>query len=300
VANVARNSSRSVADRLRRMWASYARLVATALLGACWACASSMPLPRKAIELNSQGARALTRGDLATAEASLAVALEYSPRFVEAWVNLGYVELLRGNFEQAGSDFARARALNRDLPAPHHALGLLSEKAGRGVEAEVHYREALKVDPGFAPARANLARRLFGRGQYEDAREQFQRLRQVAPDDVGAWTGEAESLLQLGRAAEADHLVALARERFGDVPAVMLLVGRELLVKGEWADAEAALAPLVGEKDRSRACAALAWIAVGRVGRGDKQGALSAARAAVAIDGDDEFARHALELSSRP
>jgi tetratricopeptide (TPR) repeat protein len=265
----------------------------------CVACESTVRLPRQAVELNTAGARALLRGDLTAAEACLSVALEYSPRFVEAWVNLGYVELRRGNFEQARRDFAKARDLNQDIPAPHHALGLLADKAGRGDEAERHYRAALKVDPGFAPARANLARRLFARGQYEDAREQFQRLEHVAPDVVDGWVGEAETLLQLGRGAAADEVVAAARGRFGDVPALMLLLGRERLARGEWDDAEAVLAPLVGDSDRARACSALAWIAVGRVGRGDSAGALVAARAALAIDRDDEMARYALALASR-
>ena len=91
-------------------------------------------------------------------------------------MNLGYVELRRANFEQARGDFAKALELNRDIPAPHHALGALADQLGRGAEAEAHYRAALRVDPGFAPARANLARRLFARGQYENAREQYQRL----------------------------------------------------------------------------------------------------------------------------
>jgi Flp pilus assembly protein TadD len=265
---------------------------------ACAACASAVRLPRRAIELNTEGAQALLRGDLSAAEACFSVALEYSPRFVEAWVNLGYVELRRGNFEQAKRDFTRGRDLNQDIPVPHHALGLLAEKAGRGEEAERYYRAALKVDPGFVPARANLARRLFARGQYEDAREQFQRLEHVAPDSVTGWVGEGETLLQLGREAEADDVVLRARERFGDSPALMLLLGRQRLARGEWNDAEAVLAPLVGDPDRGRACAALAWIAVGRVGRGDIAGALAAARGALAIDGDDETARHAFMLAS--
>jgi Flp pilus assembly protein TadD len=267
------------------------------LLAALASCASTVRLPRQAIELNTAGAQALLRGDLPAAEACFSVALEYSPRFVEAWVNLGYVELRRGNFEQARRDFTKGRDLNQDIPAPHHALGLWADKAGRGEEAEKYYRSALKVDPGFVPARANLARRLFARGQYEDAREQFQRLEHVAPDVVDGWAGEGETLLQLGRGAEADEVVTRARERFGDAPALMLLVGRQMLARGEWTDAEAVLAPLVGERDRGRACAALAWIAVGRVGRGDVAGALAAARAALAIDRDDETARYALTLA---
>src|SRR5262245_48488340 len=66
--------------------------VAALLLG----CSSIPPLPPKALELNRLGAAALAAGDFDAAEARLSVALEYSPRFTEAWVNLGYVEMRRG------------------------------------------------------------------------------------------------------------------------------------------------------------------------------------------------------------
>jgi Flp pilus assembly protein TadD len=271
---------------------------AIAALGWLLGCASTAPLPPKAIELNAAGAEAIARGDLSAAEASLSVALEYSPRFVEAWVNLGYVELRRGNFDQARHDFLRARDLNQDIPAPHHALGLLADREGLGAAAEEHYRTALKVDPGFAPARANLARRLFARGQYENAREQFERLVQVAPDEIEGWTGDAEALLQLGRESQSESVVARARDRFGDAPPLMLLVARERMQRGQWQEAEALLAPLIGGPDRGRACAAWAWIAVARAARGDSTGASEAARASLSIDRDDPVARNVLRLTA--
>ncbi len=273
-----------------------ASLVVIAL--SCPACASTVPLPPKAIALNLAGARAIEEGDLAVAAASLSVALEYSPRFVEAWVNLGYVELGRGNLEQAHRDFLRARELNQDIPVPHHALGLLAEREGRGDRAEGHYRAALRVDPGFAPARANLARVLFGRGWYESAREEFERLIQVAPDMVEGWAGEAETLRELGRGAQADDVIARAREKLGDLPSLALLAARQQLERGEWKDAEATLAPLLGGVDRARAGAAWAWIAVARAGAGDRVGAQAAAHQAQAIDRNDQVAGYVLSLSA--
>jgi Flp pilus assembly protein TadD len=262
-------------------------------------CATTAPLPAAALALNAAGARAIAEGQLGVAEARLSVALEYNPRFVEAWVNLGYVELGRGNFEQARRDFLRARDLNQDIATPHHALGLLADEQGRGAEAEQHYRAALRVDPGFAPARANLARRLFARGQYEDAREQFERLMEVAPAAIEGWVGDAETLRQLGRASQAEGVIARAGERFGDLPALRLLRAREQVERGEWQEAEALLAPLVGSPDAARACAAWAWIAIARIGRSDLEGASEAARAALAIDRDDAVARYALQRIPR-
>jgi tetratricopeptide (TPR) repeat protein len=268
------------------------------LVLSCAGCAATAPLPRQAVALNAAGARAIAEGDLSAAEARLSVALEYSPRFVEAWVNLGYVELRRGNFEQARRDFLQARDCNQDIPAPQHALGVLADLAGRGDEAEGYYRAALKIDPGFAPARANLARRLYARGQYENAREQFERLVEVSPGEVEGWAGEIESLLQLGRVSQAEVQLARARERFDGAPALALIEARLLIGRGEWDEAEAQLAPLVGGADRPRAGAAWAWIAVARAGRGDVAGVSGAAAAALAIDRNDPVARFALGLAA--
>lgn len=260
------------------------------------ACTSVPPLPPKAVELNQAGAAALAAGDLATAEARFQVALEYSPRFTEAWVNLGLVELRREDLAAARKHFVKARDLNPDLPAPHHALGLLADKRGLGKEAEAHYRQALKVDPGFVPARFNLARRLFERGAFDDAREQFLRLTQVAPAALEGYLGLAECSMRLERDEAADDVIGRARVRFGDVPQLRMLVARQLLRREAFVEAEATLAPLTDDADRGRAAAAWAWIGVSRMARKDRAGAHAAAREALAIDRDDPVAARVLRM----
>ncbi len=256
-------------------------------------CTNVPPLPPKALELNQSGAAALAAGDLTTAEARFSVAIEYSPHFTEAWVNLGLVELRRDHMQLARKHFVKARQLNPDLPAPHHALGLLADKRGFGKEAEGHYRQALKVDPGFVPARTNLARRLFERAAFEDARDQFLRLTQVEPDALGGYLGLAECLLRLEREQDADDVIGRARVRFGDVPEVVMLVARQLLHREAFAEAEAILAPLTtDDADRARASAAWAWIGVARAARGDRSGARAAAHEALAMDATSPIAAH--------
>ncbi len=261
------------------------------LAGLLVACSTVPPLPPKAVELNRTGAAALAAGDLATAESRLALAIEFSPRFTEAWVNLGYVELRRGHLELARKDFVKARDLNPDLPAPHHALGLLADQRDQGREAEQHYRLALKVDPGFVPSRMNLGRRLFGRGAFDEAREQFLRLTQVEPDAPAGYLGLAECLLRLDRDADADDVIRRARVRFGDTPELVMLVARQLLRRNAFAEAEEILAPLTDDADAHRASSAWAWIAVARLARSDKPGAKAAVKEALAMDPANSVAK---------
>jgi tetratricopeptide (TPR) repeat protein len=257
-------------------------------------CASTIPLPPKAIELNRLGAAALAAGDLTTAEARLALALEYSPKFTEAWVNLGLLELSRGELARARKDLKRARSLNADLPAPHHALGLLDEKEGRRKAAEASYRAALSVDPGFAPARSNLGRLLFDAGRYEEAREQFHRLTEVAPDALEGWVGLAESLLRLGRERDSDRTVASARQRLGDRPVLVMLVARQMLRRGAYREAEAALAPLTATADAKERADAWAWLSVERLEDGRPAAAESAVHESLAADSGQPVARFVL------
>ena len=162
--------------------------------------------------------------------------------------------------------------------------------------AAEHYREALKVNPGFGASRANLARILFAAGQYYDAREQFQRLVEVDPGQLAGRTGLAETLLQLGREAESDAAVDRAHDDFGDTPELTLLLARRAIRSGSFADAETMLLPLAAAKD-DNARAACAWIAMGRLARGDTAGALEAAERAFAFDRNDALATYVTAMA---
>ena len=123
----------------------------------------------------------LPPSDLSTAEARLALAIEYSPALHRG---LGEPRVRRAAARKPRTSrskhFSRARDLNPDLPAPHHALGALADRRGEGhARREALSRGARRSTPAFVAARVNLARRLFERGAFEDAREQFLRLTQV-------------------------------------------------------------------------------------------------------------------------
>jgi tetratricopeptide (TPR) repeat protein len=265
-------------------------------LGPFLGCTGTAPLPPKAVALNQAGTEALAEGNLETAEARFALALEFHPRFVEALTNLGLVEMQRGNLTRATLLFERARRINADLAQPHHALGVVAERQRRPDVASEHYREALRVNPGFGPSRANLARMLFAAARYDEAREQFARLVEVEPALLAGRTGLTETLLQLGRTEESDAVLERARADFGDAPEIVLLGARQKLRQGALSAAEAMLLPLA-EGDDDHARAAWAWIAAGRLAGGDRTGALHAAEKAFLLDRNDAVATFVVALT---
>jgi len=265
-------------------------------LMSCLACTGTAPLAPKAVTLNQAGTEALAQGHLELAEARFALALEFHPRFVEALTNLGLVEMQRGNLTRAKLLFERARRINADLAQPHHALGVVAERERRPDVASEHYREALRVNPGFGPSRANLARMLFAAARYHEAREQFARLVEVDPALLAGRTGLAETLLQLGREAESDAVLERAHADFGAAPDIVVLEARRLLRGGSFAESEALLLALAeGHDDAARA--AWSWIAAGRLAGGDRSGALDAAEKAFSFDRNDAVATFVVALT---
>lgn len=262
----------------------------------CFACAGTAPLPPQALALNEAGVAALAAGDLETADARFSLALEYNPKFVDALTNQGLVELQRGNFERARQLLTRARRLNPDVAQPHHALGVLAERERRPDLASQNYYEALRVDPGFAPARANLAHLLYAGGLYEDALVQFRRLVEVAPDVIAAHVGLAATLLHLERVTEAHEVIDSALAASPDDPELAILAARLEIRRGEFDAAIARLEPLTHARS-DLAVHALAWLAAAEVAQGRPQAAVSAAERAIALAPDDALASYALGIS---
>ena len=178
-------------------------------------------------------------------------------------------------------------------PFTEHALGILAERQARPDEASRHYYEALAVDPGFAPSRANLARLLFDAGMLDEALIQFKRLSEVAPDSPEAAQGLAETLLRLGRVDEAEAITRSARERFPDSPELTVLAARSLLRQGNIDRAVELLSPLGYGKD-DVAVSALGWLATAELLRGQPRLAVGAAKRALELEPSSPVATYAM------
>jgi tetratricopeptide (TPR) repeat protein len=149
-----------------------------------------------------RGRVAAQAGRYAEAAEEFRKALAARPESVEARVNLGSVLALAG--DRAGAIEHLREALRRD-PAnvtAHFNLGSLLAESAPG-EARSHLEAVVAARPADAEARRLLAKLLRDAGQLPAALEQYGRAVELAPGDETARLGEAETLVRLGRYAEA-------------------------------------------------------------------------------------------------
>ena len=147
--------------------------------------------------------------DLAGAEASLQKAIQLNQANTDAFILLAKVELARGTGDAAlATAYKSIRENPRNVTAYFFA-GTMEELCGRSEKAEEVYRQALQIDPNYAPAANNLAYLMLEHGENSDqALSLAQIARQKMPEspnaaDTLAWAyyqrgvyGRAVDLLQ--------------------------------------------------------------------------------------------------------
>jgi len=88
-----------------------------------------------------------------------------------------------GHWKDSRTLFERALAVTADNDVMHYNLGVVLTEQGRFDEALRHYREALRIRPGYAKAHNNLGSLLALRGRTKEAAGHFVQAIQSAPND---------------------------------------------------------------------------------------------------------------------
>jgi protein O-mannosyl-transferase len=105
------------------------------------------------------------RGRLGEAAAHLRAAAKVDPEDRAVLVNLATVNTKLGNLDEAIAGYTEALRLgSSDDYLAHNGLGVALMQQGRVAEAAGHFREALRLRPGYDYARANLERALAALG----------------------------------------------------------------------------------------------------------------------------------------
>jgi tetratricopeptide (TPR) repeat protein len=156
----------------------------------------------------------------------------------------GSVEVLLGVREAPKADAVAAKPVFKpDAKAQrHYSFGRTMFQRGNRDKAMEQLEQAAAADPKYAAPRIFLGHLLLAKKDpksVQQAAEQFAAAAALAPDDVTAWTGSGEALLELGKIDEAraafEKAVALDPTYTPAISNLALVLAKQ----GQTADAEA-------------------------------------------------------------
>jgi len=182
------------------------------------------------------------------AEAAYRAALKLDPSSAIINVALSYVLSqplmvpdLSDRYEEAGKLAQKAIELAPSNALAFDQLGVASELLGSvSAETENAYRNAIRLDPGFAPAHAHLGRLLRQRGELKEAAKAYETAVKQA-NDVATTVIVADIMQSEQRYSESLPLLKRAIANDPKNPAGLLLLGKALTAVGKFADAEQVL-----------------------------------------------------------
>ena len=160
-------------------------------------------------------------------------ALQAKPTDADANGNLGMLLHAFEQLESAQICYRRARAYDPQKFQWAYYLGLVKALDGKNQDAAANLRDAIRIDPGYVPARIKLAEVLLNLGKFDESREVSQSILKDNPQASPAyyWLGRVavaqgqseQAVEQYRKACElwptygtAHYALALTYQKAGD------------------------------------------------------------------------------------
>jgi tetratricopeptide (TPR) repeat protein len=130
-------------------------------------------------------------------------AAQAKPTDADANGNLGMLMHAFEQLESAQICYRRARAFDPQKFQWAYYLGLVQALNGKNQEAAANLRDAIRIDPGYVPARIKLAEVLLNLGRFDESREVSQSILKDNPQVAPAyyWVGRVN--VAQGRSPQA-------------------------------------------------------------------------------------------------
>ena len=123
--------------------------------------------------------------------------------FKAPYTELGIIAAEKGNFTEAMAYFKDALHIDPGYAPAYYNMGNILAKQGAFEKAAKAFEEALKNDPEFLAALENLVKSYFRLGKMNEALSAFDRALRLRPDLAEAFVGKGIVFHSLGRYAEA-------------------------------------------------------------------------------------------------
>jgi tetratricopeptide (TPR) repeat protein len=154
--------------------------------------------------LFQQAAEAQSRGDFHGAAASYEEVLKLEPHLAGAWMNLGLMHHLSGQYVEAVEQFRAALREDPALPAANLFLGLDLLKLQQPREALVYLQHAERLNPRDGQAAVGLGQGYAALREFQPANDWYYRAAEMNPKDPEAVYGLGITYLDLQKAAASE------------------------------------------------------------------------------------------------
>lgn len=134
----------------------------------------------------------------------------------EAYFHLGNIELLLGEVEEGKRLFAKALNCGYDDPQLYVNLASTEESANRFTQALTYYNKAIVRDRSCIPAKVRKTEIYIMMKKHREALQAAEDLIETNPEVFEGHHYKFNSLLELGRVADADACLAFALKLFPD------------------------------------------------------------------------------------
>jgi TolB-like protein/Flp pilus assembly protein TadD len=214
------------------------------------------------------------------ARAAASKALELDPNCGEAYTSLAMIRShFEWNWDEAEVLYRRAIEINPGYSTAHHWLAIdYLAMRGRLDEATAEIRCAVRLDPLSLITREGEAYLMTLRREYDEALVRFGQLLDLDPSYYKAYSGMGRLHIQRGEHEEAIAVLEKARSLSGDVPNILGALGQAYALAGGTADAHRCIAELAAISQRR--CVPSVSLAVIYLGLGDHRKALDSLRTA--------------------
>ncbi len=165
-------------------------------------------------------------------------AAKQNPADAEMRGTLGLVYSANKMWEPARQAFLNAALLDPKAPEWSFHAALMAFSQGNSAEAERRVLELCEGFPDYAPARARYGMMLSDRGEFEAALAEFKTCVRLDPTWVEGSVSVAETLVQLGRAAEALPILESAERQAPDYLRIRYVRGQAFMELGRKEEAE--------------------------------------------------------------
>ncbi len=210
-------------------------------------------------------------------------ALRWPPPSARVYSNLGNLQLVRGEIDQALKSYQKALAIQPDYAEALSNLGSAYERMGQEALAREQFVRALEMDPSFTTAAFNLIALDLRAGRLNEAKIRLRSVKPRFPKEEVRWaTIDVELALRGGRLEEAQEKIHLTLKVHPREPQLLNLQGILLRRQGRLKEAAAVFKDLVALAPHE----ATPWVNLGNVYRdlGERQEAIHCYRKALELD----------------